>query len=346
MLTAQKVALAYDAWQVAGYLLSHGAEHTRASRLVNARTAPTNIQTQPHLERILEHDALSDKVRLDCLASCPDDVDSFTGLVRRVWPAGDFYGAGFEGQRLDLAMQIVQDFRHMKPVPSPAIFRHLCGSLALEDADVFSTTFASQCLAAGLGQTMWHDSVLGGDWHGAIRDAALRLNKVFLMPEKQLECGTFSRGHSSILFEKETPFTSLFLDSMVSLPCNNDGPNWAGRHKITYRLVNCETALHAWLEIIRDCGIDLLEYGNQTKRVLRELGGDYNFNIWRDVWGERGWTRIPNGLFEVRLISFNYGSQPGDWKLWWSEPTDELVGNFWREMDPEPLWIPGSWVED
>lgn len=53
-----------------------------------------------------------------------------------------------------------------------------------------------------------------------------------------------------------------------------------------------------------------------------------------------------NGRMEIRLIALTSGSKVDDWKLWWSEPTDELVGDFWRDVDPEPLCVPGSWVDD
>lgn len=340
------MALAHDAWKVAEYLLGHGAESGEAWVFGGRGTTRTK-QSEPLRERILQHDMLNDRVRIHFLASCPDDMSLFTSLVGRVWPGNAFYDAALVNERFGLAMSLVRDCGRKDFPRSPEIFRHLCGSLALKDMDVGSTMSTSSCLAQGVGKIVWLDPVSRARWHHVIKRTALRLNNFFLMPDQQpREWKVFPKSsHSAMLFDKATTFTNLFLESMMLNPDSNDDPNQARRHKITCRLYNCQRGLHAWLDIIRSCGIDLLEYGIQTKRFLREVGGRFNFAIYRDVWFDSrdSWK---NGLFKVRLISFTYGSHPEDWKLWWSEPTDGLVGDFWREIEPEPLCIPGSWVED
>lgn len=101
-----------------------------------------------------------------------------------------------------------------------------------------------------------------------------------------------------------------------------------------------------WLNILQDCGVDLNEYGKERKRCMDEEGSKRDFEIYRDWVFEVLDCEADNALLEVRLINFTYGNEPEDWKLWWSEPTDELVGDFWRQMEPEPLRIPGGWDED
>lgn len=52
---------------------------------------------------------------------------------------------------------------------------------------------------------------------------------------------------------------------------------------------------------------------------------------------------------KVRLINFRYLPDPVDRRLWWSDPTDEFAGEFWKLVessllgDPE-LHMPGAWV--
>jgi hypothetical protein len=329
---------------MSGYLLSQGAECDRA--FSKTHHEDTGIQSNAYLKDLLIHSELSDHVRITCLASYWGDINSFNNLVGRVWPYGQFYEAAFEDERLHLAMLLVVKVGGMLPSSSPSIFHHLCGTLSLEEASSTTAMKMLSCLAVGLGCIMWHDSDVASEWHSVILDIALRLNKAHVMPE-QHPSGTegFDLGFPR-LSTTATPFTNLFLESMIALPGHNRNLTLARQHKIRGRLANCERAAQAGLKVLQKCGIDLKEYGKQEKQRLRDQERCCDFNIFRDFWYDYDRVRTMNSLFEIRLISFDYGSQPGDWKLWWSEPTDGLVGDFWREMDPEALYIPGSWNED
>lgn len=52
------------------------------------------------------------------------------------------------------------------------------------------------------------------------------------------------------------------------------------------------------------------------------------------------------------LIGFTHGPLPENWHFWFSEPTDELMREFWtlvgdRDVKTlEEITIPGSWVEE
>ncbi|KAF2967483.1 hypothetical protein GQX73_g6095 [Xylaria multiplex] len=87
-------------------------------------------------------------------------------------------------------------------------------------------------------------------------------------------------------------------------------------------------------------GFDLQQYGIREKQQLQSEDPQ-DFYVF-EGYADDNFQRYK----EIRLIAFTYGSEVEDWKLWWSEPTDEFVGDFWRQIDPEPLHIPGSWIDD
>ena len=41
----------------------------------------------------------------------------------------------------------------------------------------------------------------------------------------------------------------------------------------------------------------------------------------------------------TRLINLQYGTRPGDWIFWLSEPTDEFAGDFWSMIEDWILWL-------
>lgn len=281
-----------------------------------------------------------------CLLYFSRDLNSFNDWIGRTLPDNKFYTTAFEDQRLKLASTLFTIHETSRQSHYPLIFQHLCGPSSLVDAGSSTTTKILSCITWGLGNITWKDQDVASKWYSAIRDTALRLDKSLIMPEQEVHRDFRSCSTSLQLYPPSSPFTDLFLASTFQLPGDNTDPRCARQHKIGPRLANCERAVQMWLNILQEGGIDLLDYGRQEKRRLKDHDNDWTFRIWRDVWYEDTYDINLNGKFEVRLIGFEYGRQPGDWKLWWSEPTDGLVGDFWKEMDPEPLCIPGSWDED
>ncbi|KAL8393783.1 hypothetical protein RB595_003507 [Gaeumannomyces hyphopodioides] len=106
---------------------------------------------------------------------------------------------------------------------------------------------------------------------------------------------------------------------------------------------------HAWFEmILSTSGIS----GQGWENVVQELmDGDWD----REYSLAHGFGRkMPRPY--VRLISVKGGPRPEDWKFWWSQHNDDLVGEFWSLVEQEeeergyveeqPLCaIPGAWVE-
>lgn len=340
----KQYALKVGAWRASGYLLNYGAAQPELA-FVDWRVCVRG-KSETHVNALITHDEINDEVQMICLLYLAQDLKSFTDLIGRVWTSNEFYSAAFANRRVELALSLFTDLETTWSSDYPAIFSHLCESLSLADAGSSTTTEVLSCITWGLGHIVWEDQDFTSKWYSVIRDTALRLEKVLVMPERQLLGNGLFWFPGLQLFSTSTPFTDLFWASMFSLPGYNEDPKRARQQKIGSRLANCGRAFRMWLDILEECGIDLLEYGRQERQRLKDEENGWTFGIWRDVWHEDPYTINPNGKFEVRLISFEYGRHQGDWKLWWSEPTDGLVGDFWKEMEPEPLCIPGSWDED
>ncbi|XXH06018.1 hypothetical protein Hte_012463 [Hypoxylon texense] len=98
-------------------------------------------------------------------------------------------------------------------------------------------------------------------------------------------------------------------------------------------------ALGTWLRALRRADVDLNTYGEYEHQLLAnsELSRQTRLFIELNKTYRR-WT--------FRIVGFTYGPQPEDWEVFWNEPTDHFVGQFWRLVENPPLHIPGSWVDD
>lgn len=324
-------------------MLSCGAAQPDCVVVEWARGSSEN--SKHDVEALIRHHELNDYIQMHCLVSICEDLDSFTDQVGRLWPYNEFYSEALEFDRLALAAMLAAP-RDETWVPPSDIFQHLCESALLAGAGSITTTEVLSCIAWALGNIVWRGPDVVAKWYSATRDTALRLDKSLMMPEQQLHgYGIFDIVYLK-LFPKSTPFTDMFMPSMITVPVIHMDPKDARQQKLGSRLAKCERAVQMWLNILKECGIDLIEYGRQELQRLKDQKIGWEFRIYRDVQHDRSYLQTKNGSFEVRLIGFKYGSEPGDWKLWWSEPTDSLVGDFWKEVEPEPLCMPGSWDED
>ncbi len=89
--------------------------------------------------------------------------------------------------------------------------------------------------------------------------------------------------------------------------------------------------LDTWLSDLRDCGVDLYEYGRREEGLYRDSSANREFESWAGFLRPRIW----------KLVSFTYGRSPSDWRLqmeWRHKKRDER-----HEQVQE---IPGAWVED
>jgi hypothetical protein len=102
--------------------------------------------------------------------------------------------------------------------------------------------------------------------------------------------------------------------------------------------------LNAWLSDLSSLEVPLLSYGEEEKRLQYEGIVFRNFTRHTKNTGFKTVRDYSYGT--LRLVSFQPSSSPDDWKLWWSEPTDEFAGDFWRICERAPESIPGAWDKD
>ena len=93
-----------------------------------------------------------------------------------------------------------------------------------------------------------------------------------------------------------------------------------------------------WLEMLKEAGVDLIQYGSRENEVLRTTK-PHAPQCRRESLG-----LIPR-FRRTRVIGFKYGPEVEDWDIWWDEPTDVLVGEFWKLIEHPPLHVAGEWCE-
>jgi hypothetical protein len=104
---------------------------------------------------------------------------------------------------------------------------------------------------------------------------------------------------------------------------------------------NGRLALLAWLRTLKDFGVDLEAYGRKESSIWSREDAE---------WPGRE-IRLSEDHFDSRrrlclhLIGFEFGSNPEDWKFWFSDPTDQLVGDFWDMVEHPERSMPGGWDE-
>ena len=168
-------------------------------------------------------------------------------------------------------------------------------------------------------------------------NAADSINRWRLLARETITAGA---AVSAINENNSTVLQSLLISFGKRWPLNR---NWAGCLSGWDALM---ALLNNWLIDLESCEIDLSSYGNEE--------WDHHF-LYSAEYEMREGTAGPHP--KLRLINFAYGRQPEDWTFWFSEPTDEFAGDFWRmienvltedsykELDDQILSTPGAWME-
>ncbi|RWA07057.1 hypothetical protein EKO27_g8047 [Xylaria grammica] len=95
-----------------------------------------------------------------------------------------------------------------------------------------------------------------------------------------------------------------------------------------------QAALTWWLEDLAACKVDLMEYGRRERRIFR-----HNEKL-RQAWYycdrriEYEQDSEKYTLDEAaRLVDFDYGVNPRDWRLHWNTETERYGGEFWNSIE-------------
>lgn len=102
-------------------------------------------------------------------------------------------------------------------------------------------------------------------------------------------------------------------------------------------------SIRDWLKTLKERGVDLTEYGHRELEILHSEEKN------RDWYAPAMLPRNPDQEYRYynavfRLVGFQYGPDPDDWRVYLGEATDMFAGEFW-EMVENPLpTIPGSWA--
>jgi len=105
---------------------------------------------------------------------------------------------------------------------------------------------------------------------------------------------------------------------------------WFERKRVGSVLKVIMELLTTWLELLQNCGVDLVKYGRKEKNLHRANQTSPEFPTMRIS---------PN----LRLINFTYGAQPKDWKFWFIEVLEDWFSEFWDMVDHPERSMPGAW---
>ncbi|KAL4947722.1 hypothetical protein BDW69DRAFT_107821 [Aspergillus filifer] len=107
--------------------------------------------------------------------------------------------------------------------------------------------------------------------------------------------------------------------------------------------------IRVWVTELKSAGVDLEAYG--AKEQLLYDTGDLDLELWTYV-GSLGEPQSASWFLEhkqdyvpFRVLKLVYGPEPEDWRLWTTNPIDELVGEFWEMIEMEEEVMPGAWVD-
>jgi len=127
------------------------------------------------------------------------------------------------------------------------------------------------------------------------------------------------------------------LVGAYSLEVETDNGLWfANFHEFVKYPSRGVQALYTWLETLYTAGVDLEDYG-KTEILVQQ--------IWlREIpLYSHPSCKTQKTVSDLRLTAIEVGPKPRDLKFWFSDPTDQFVGEFWDMIEHPERLIPGAW---
>ncbi|KAJ0114991.1 hypothetical protein J7T55_001398 [Diaporthe amygdali] len=292
-------------------------------------------------QRLIKETDQNDALVLSLLSHWKGSLVSFTNVRRSVWSDDEFYSKRFLRKRMQLTTGLVLN--------GPVIAKRNTDVIpitrfALEQAGSWTQASIDLSISSNRGETLLHGiaGVIGLLRGQEPVEEWLRLS-IDVVKNSSLrhicQASAISRGP-----DLETPLLRLIQRSFdPGFPFCCQMVNQGSLRK---RVQRCETTISSWLGGLLVAGVDLFRYGQEEAHahvnapgVRREFGLDFSCDdaISHNWWGH------------IRLIKFDFGKSPSQWKFWWSEMTDQFAGHFWHmveEQEISNLRVPGAWVDD
>lgn len=98
-------------------------------------------------------------------------------------------------------------------------------------------------------------------------------------------------------------------------------------------------SVYTWLDQLKHTGIDLNAYGHGEENFLRDHACFPYFYCWQHTTGQEEYIWL-------RLVSFTYGPEPGDWIFYMTEVMENWFVEFWDMVEHPERKIPGAWSVD
>ncbi|KAK2757182.1 Ankyrin repeat-containing protein [Colletotrichum kahawae] len=113
----------------------------------------------------------------------------------------------------------------------------------------------------------------------------------------------------------------------------------------TQWLPQIQWPVQLWVLALFSCGVDLLRYGRNEKRLHQQQVVKYGRRISNYA------TKSGQPSSRISVIAITYGSRPEHWRVWWAFEYEDFAGDFWHLIEQsgteEPeLAIPGIWIEE
>lgn len=289
-----------------------------------------------------------DNLRLSFLSGFEGTFDEFTSLRSSTWPNDRFCHTEFSQQRMRFAISIA--CARTNAMAAPSMIRSV---LQLDSRKSQATL--DLCTCNSFRMTIFHGlsrkiAITAGtqdsaDWHHLTCDILTHVTDVrvltqdsdSMLPLKFMDTG----GRTAL---KLLIFESIYMGSQSRRP-GVKGPSAV--------IHFCERIIVAWLEDLYKSGIDLAEYGRNEKCCHLSDSIHTATGVFPSVFAHTvgGFAIFDHYtlLCSLRLVNFQYGRLPTEWKFWWAEPSDKFAGDFWRliELDSTTaaMSVPGAWVD-
>ncbi|KAF7534521.1 hypothetical protein G7054_g6189 [Neopestalotiopsis clavispora] len=312
-----------------------------------------NEESGRQLEIFLKRDELPDPFPFVEFINFVGDGASFDRLRKQLWADEEFYGESFITSRSEIASELAC-FSDEFPSTHKFFRNAISPEGRLRSQDIFTGHFPTwkgnikptllHALAAAISAITWR----------VLKDANHKQSLAYLNGTSQNSkpfIETAMRDDWALVVSEVVP---IWNDLHCLVPGENGFDDrtalyWDRSRSTRFLLI--EPGLRLWLNILRNAGVDLKEYGKKEAGLfISQSVSEKPVTMYDVTFGDR-LSRIHGGdawgaKFEVNLIGFQYGAEVDDWKLWWSEPSDVFAGDFWKLVESPYQPVPGAWVED